>query len=568
MKEPTILDKMRTGIPGLDFVLEGGIVRGNSVLVEGPPGSGKTTLAIRTIYEGIVRFEEPAVVITFEEFPRQIYRESLAHGIDLEKLEKAGMLRVIWTPPSRILEGFTGENDLLDKVISEMGARRMVIDSITHFRRVAVSEPELREALAKMLSYLKIRGLNAILLKELQRLDSETIAFEEYLVDVSLRIYNVSPPHGGEKERFLEIRKSRGQGHISGRHTFSLSDSGLAVYPHLRPKDVQSNGDDERACRDERDARVQTGVSGLDSMLCGGFLRGSLNLVSGFSGTGKTVMALHFVDSGLNRGERCLFISTQRSADHPISLSSSLGMNWRPEIDERRMRILHLHPVGLSVNETMNIVLAQLESFKPERFVFDDLDGLSRAVNDQDRLRECTLVLATMLEASGTTSVVLQECSEMGGGSRRQSADYSYLASCVIQLSMAETESELRRFIAVRKHAGSDHAKELREVTIDASGMRVRQKPTGLKGILSGQTSGAAKNFAHEVIPSLEEITKVFHLLADRGDFSGELKELVTSASSKLGVVDILLREHFGITHFGEYVEDVTTAKREAELNR
>lgn len=567
MKEPKILEKMRTGIPGLDFVLEGGVVRGNSLLVEGPPGSGKTTLAIRTVYEGIIRFNEPAVVVTFEEFPRQIYRESLTHGIDLEELEKAGMLRVIWTPPNRILEGFTGKNDLLDKVISDMGARRIVIDSITHFRRVAVSEPELREVLAKMLSYLKISGLNAILVKELQRLDSETIAFEEYLVDASLRIYNVSSPHGGENERFLEIRKSRGQGHVSGRHAFSLADSGLAVYPHLRPKDVQRSGDDERDCN-ERNARVETGISGLNSMLCGGFLKGALNLVSGFSGSGKTVTALHFVESGLDRGERCLFISTQRSVEQLLSLSSSLGMNWRRAIDERRARILHLHPVGLSVDETMNIILAQLQSFKPERFVFDSLDGLLRAVKDQDRLRECTLVLTTMLEASGTTSVVLQESAEMGGGSSRRSADYSYLASCVIQLSMAETESELRRFIGVRKHAGSDHAKELRELTIDASGMHVRHKATGLKGILSGQTSGAAKNLANEIIPSLEEITEAFHLLADRGDFPGELKELVASASSKLGVVGILLREHFGITHFGEYVEDATRANRESELNR
>lgn len=237
----TGLERMRTGIPGLDHLLDGGLVRGNSLLLEGPPGSGKSTLAMRVLYEGIVQYREPGLLITFDECPRQLQMEALQFGLDLKALEAAGMLRIVWTPPARIVKGFAGKIDLIDKIVDELGVRRLVIDNITHLRGVAPDEHGLREVLSQILNALKIRGITSFLVKELDRTDGGAIEFEEYLVDASIRLYNAAPAAGGESIRQIEVRKTRGQAHVSGRHPLGLNADGVAVYPRPAPAGAAAN---------------------------------------------------------------------------------------------------------------------------------------------------------------------------------------------------------------------------------------------------------------------------------------------------------------------------------------
>lgn len=549
----TNLDKMMpTGMPGLDHLLHGGVIRGNSLLLEGPPGSGKSTFGVRMIYEGIVQYNEPGLIITFEEFPKQVYAESLAYGIDLAELERKGMMRVVWTPPVRILEGFTGKNDLIDKIVQEMGIKRIVIDSITHFKRVAHSEIELREVLAQIFNYLKLRNINAILVKELERMDDATIAFEEYLVDSSMRLYNAPSSYGGENIRYVEIRKTRGQGHISGKHPFAMKQDGIIVYPHLRPYDVK----EAEWSNVTNEGRHSTGIDGLDNMMDSGFLPGTLNMLSGYSGTGKSILAGHFIDEGLNNDAPCLIISINETPEDIIRNMKSVGMDWQQDYDSGKLIIMHFHPVGLIVEEMLNEMLHVIRTHTPQRMILDSVDSLWSAIRDEDQLRDFVMVLGCMLEASGTTSLLLHESRDMGG-SDDDSKDFAFIAKCVIQLSMAETEGELRRFVGIRKHAGSDHAKELRELVIDAEGAHVRNKVIGLSGILTGQTHGALSNVADEVIPSLEQITGALSDSLGNPDALPEpVRQKLTDARSQVGMLDVLLREHFGLTAFHKLADE------------
>jgi circadian clock protein KaiC len=469
--DPTAsLERMPTGIPGLDHILEGGLIRGNSLLIEGPPGSGKSSLATRILYEGILHYKEPALLITFEEFPRQLYLDAMQFGMDLEPLEKSGMLRLVWTPPARVLQGFTGKIDLIDKIVEEMGVRRLVIDSITHFRRVAPSEQHLREVLGQILNALKIRGITAILLKEIDSIEDNRIAFEEYLVDASIRLYNSVPASGGETVRRLEVRKTRGQGHISGRHPFELSSDGLAVYPRLRPRDVtRALEGHPRPARQ----RVSTGIPSVDTMLHGGLWRGSLNLGVGQPGTGKSVLAYHFLDAGLRSGESALLLSLKNTPEQILGQAGTLGMDWDSQCRNGRLRILHYHPSGLCVDKMLDTLLRDIRILRPSRLVLDSIDDLWTAVKDPDQVRDYMLVLATLFDAAGTTSLVLSEVRSLGGGAAGDVADFSYLASAVIHLTRDIAADAVHRHISIGKHAGSGHSRRIHEYHLDEHGFHI-----------------------------------------------------------------------------------------------
>jgi hypothetical protein len=191
---------------------------------------------------------------------------------------------------------------------------------------------------------------------------------------------------------------------------------------------------------------------------------------------------------------------------------------------------------------------------QPGRLIFDSLDDLWGLARDDDRLRDALRVLGEMVRAAGTTTFCLHEMRGRPGAAETRS-DYADLASCVIQLSMVETEGTLHRFLGVRKLAGADHAKELREFTIGPNGFRLDRKPTGLSGILSGDARGKLNEVADTVIPHIEEITRALSRLEEEKN-PIERRGLLRGARGKLASVDVLLREHFGLTDFKALAEE------------
>jgi circadian clock protein KaiC len=547
------MNMMPTGIPGLDRLLEGGVIRGNSLLVEGPPGSGKTTMGIRIINNGVVQYDEPGLLISFEEIPRQIYNEVKGFGIDLEALESTGKFRIIWTTPQRIIEGFSGKNDLIDNLIEELHIKRILIDSLTHFKRIAASEQHMRDLLANLLNYLKLRGITSILVKELDRMDDQIIAFEEYLVDASLRLYNSPSPSGGENQRYVEIRKTRGQGHISGRHPLILgqTDNGIQVFPQLRREDIQAIFPRKQAVST---GRVSSGNKKLDAMLFGGFHQGALNLMNGCPGSGKSVIAGQFLDDGLKRGETVLMVTGKGTSQSIINQMASIGLNWKSALKDSRLQILNFQTNNVCVESIISNLINYFTMYNISRLVFDSLDDVWSIVRDENRFRNYVRLLATIFESTGATSLVLKETQNMGGLDGNEYI--AVLSSCVIQLSMSENDGNIRRFISIKKHAGSDHAKELMEIHIDNKGCHILEKAMGLSGILTGNAQGSLTRISKSAVESLEELTTIFYNIIDSQTLPPEARAQLESGWKSLSKLDILLKEHFGVSNFQKTAED------------
>ena len=465
-------DLMPTGIAGLDQVLDGGLVRGNSLLIEGPPGSGKTTLAVQILYNGLAKYEEPGVLISFEEFPRQLYRQCASFGLDLEKYEKAGALRVIWTTPDRVVGSLTGREDLLGGMVKDMGAKRVLIDSITHFQRVTESDKELREMLYALSNNLKLQGVNTLLVKELARDDYESIAFEEYVVDASIRVGRRTKPNDGHVGRFIEVRKTRGRAHVPGNHPFEFTEEGISVYPQCRAEDyVKLVGPAEAGPAEN--GRVSTGNAEFDEMLGGGLLPGSTALLVGYAGTGKSVGSLFFLEEGLKLEEPCLLVSLRKQADKYCEFAESFGIDLQRAEEKGHLNILTFMASGLCVEKMLLKICEEMNRTGARRVVFDSLHDLHMALDDARRLQEKVELLSRIFEASGATTVFVAEADDRSGQVTDGDTDFSYLVDVVARMAIRETSKGIARDLTITKMQGSDHLKRACPYTIDSTGMHI-----------------------------------------------------------------------------------------------
>lgn len=543
--------RMPTGIRGLDHILSGGIVRGNSLLIEGPPGSGKSTFAIQMLHHGAAVHDEPGILVAFEEFPSQIYQEFETYGFDLAHLEKENKIRVIWTEPRKVIEGFSGKDDLLGRIVEDMGARRVVIDSLSHFKRVTTKESELREILHRILNHLKMKGLNSILVKELDSGADGSVSFEEYAVDASIRLVNRPSSGSGENERAVQIRKTRGQKHISGLHPFEFLSDGVQVYPHLRPVDIESLIPSVST----RPERVPTQIPGFDGLVGGGFAAASLNMVVGYSGTGKTTLARHFIETNLLKGRKALHLSFQEGEESFLRAADSLGLGLRTFREKGQLDYKYQSAVGLIPEKFLQELTLRVIRNRYDCIVIDSVSDLRIALRDPERLREMMHLLVLLLRRSGAVTLALNESTEISGLIPLSELDFAYLADSVIQLSLAEIDGRVHRFLAVMKMAQTDHSKDLHEFQIDSTGMTLRAKATGLSGILSGNTAGRFEAVADEVMGPLTESTNALREVLDSEKLPDDVRKRVMSAREKLGLADIVLREHFGLTNLSSFAD-------------
>jgi circadian clock protein KaiC len=220
--------RVRTGVPGLDDMLRGGFLDGSAVLVQGAPGTGKTTLGMQFLHTGIVEEDEPGLLITFEEFPHSLLRDAQSHNWDLRQLEEANKLRIIATSPNVLLSNLQSPTSPLNRMISNWGVRRVVLDSITHFSRITRDPTQLRDIYTILVNSFKREEITSILTSEITgtRLYPERDKLA-YIADTILMMRYVEVDSA--IQRALLILKMRGSGHAQGIHRYEIGEDGIVV---------------------------------------------------------------------------------------------------------------------------------------------------------------------------------------------------------------------------------------------------------------------------------------------------------------------------------------------------
>lgn len=467
-----------TGVPGLDELLSGGFVPGSCNLVEGVPGAGKTTIGMQFIYAGALA-GEPGIIVTFEQFPQQLRDDALNLGWDLSALEEQGKLRMICTSPEVFLDQLQDALGIVDLAIGETGARRLLLDSVSHLSQTSAGQGELRAMAYSMMNGLRRAGLTSVITKELESLDNQEVPVEEYLADCVVRLrYDME--RDGQRRRYIEVLKSRGAPHLPGRHTLELTSQGAVVYPRHRQADREKLVWQRGLCR------TSTGVSGLDDMLGGGMICGFSFLVAGGAGVGKTTLALQFICQGAASGEHGVYLALEESPTKLAALAAAYGLPLEQYQREGLIEVIHCSPLEARLEKLTSELIAAVDRSQATRVVIDSLTDLDLASPTDTGLRETVYGLVDLLESRGVTTLMTIEVPELFGQTQISGQHISIIVDGIILLKYVEVGSEIQRAVSVLKMRGSDHDKGIRRFAIGDRGICVLERFEGTEGLMAG----------------------------------------------------------------------------------
>ncbi len=383
---------VRTGIEGLDSILHGGIPRKNVILVKGAAGTGKTLLGIEFIYRGIVQFDEPGLIVVFETSPDKMIRDAANFGWDLRKLQSDKKLQIIFTSPEVLDQEMRSPDSLLLETAIEMGAQRIFIDGIGLLRQSAplnTASPKegsgsYRELLQQLMEGLDRENLTALLSHESGGLADSSYSMEAatYLADTVLELKRSRSTR--RIYRTIEIVKSRGQNYDEGEHTLCIADGqGLQVFRRVQspvPRNLLQPSSMAR--------RSVIGVAALDDLIGGGVFEGSVTMVIGISGVGKTILGTQLLIEGSNNGQRGLLISLD---EHPAQIernAATLGLELERYVEAGDIQILFESPQELNVDMHFDQITKAVEKYNIKRVVIDGMTSYSSALADHSVYRD------------------------------------------------------------------------------------------------------------------------------------------------------------------------------------
>ncbi|MFT3725763.1 MAG: gas vesicle protein GvpD [Hyphomonadaceae bacterium] len=473
--------RARVGVPGLDDVLAGGLIPGHVYLLEGSPGTGKTTIALKFLLEGAERGEQ-GLYITLSENESELRAGGASHGWTLN--DKIEIFELV--PPESLLDPDKQQSllyssdlelgettKLVFEAIARVKPKRIVLDSLSEIRLLAQNSLRYRRQILSLKHFFAKSGATVLMLDDLTSDTNDKTVHS--IVHGVIRLEELAPDYGAERRR-LRVMKYRGTRFRGGWHDFVILTGGVKAFPRLVAAEHRTIFEREQ---------ISSGISGLDILLGGGIERGSSVLVLGPAGTGKSTFAFQFADAAVKRGEKAALFIFDEEISLLLDRARTLGFEFDAMITDGNLIVEQVDAAELSPGEFAHRVREKVDAAEAKTVVIDSLNGYSAAMPNENALVLHIHELLQYLNRQGATTF-LTVAQHGLVGDMKAPVDVTYLADTVVLLRYFEALGHVRRAVSVIKKRTSRHEETIREYTISRRGLSLGEPLEEFQGVLRG----------------------------------------------------------------------------------
>lgn len=453
------MERVSTGVAMLDYVLDGGIPEGSTVLVVGRPGSGKTILAhqmmfhnaapdFKTLY--LTTLGEPQVnVLKYQQefafFATERIQSSVIYFDLGSPLRKKGCLQVM---------------GLIDNMIKQHQPRLVIIDTIKTLSEMIGSFTEVREFILDLTLRLNLWGCTTLLLGEYSEEDIE-VRPESAIADGIILLSGTEERR--QQRRYLRILKMRGTDYLSGENIFTISQEGIELFPRLNPLVNTQTYNPEKY-------RIPTGIPSLDEMMGGGIPAGTATLISGSAGSGKTILAVYSAYANLKLGNNVVYVTFEENPQQLVRNMEGLGIELQSYIDNGQLYIDHVSPIEISIDEHIHHIQKLVGLLAAKQLVIDSISSFEVGMTDKFKYTDYIWTLCDYMKTLGINIVLTSE-TPFNDLNELTKYGISYIADNQIIIRYVERGTAMKRFLQIIKMRGCQHSQEMRDLIISTEGI-------------------------------------------------------------------------------------------------
>lgn len=477
------VEKIPTGIPGFDAVLEGGVPKGRALLITGSTGTGKTVFTNEFLYRGITDYKENGMYVTFEEHPADIIKNVRNFGWDFDLLIRQKKLVFVDASPDLTPTKESGEYDLsalverIKYAVNKVKAKRVAIDALSMLFSKFTNKDTVRDVIYRVCDELKSLGVTTVITAEKAGGDVNALSrygVEEYVVDGVVEL--ALEPGQQQFLRKMFIRKIRGVGYRSGVAEFDITNRGLEIFPK-----IQVN---RRVSKTDFKNRETLGIKGVDEAMGGGIPQGHMVLISGNTGTGKSLFGMHFITQGIKNGQSAVYIALDEPIEQVKKTAREFGFDFDKYEKEEKLFFVCPSLIDISNDKLLYEIVNAVNKIGAKRVVIDSVSSLKSATMDEESVRQFLIQASGFFKNKGIACVMNYLSGANFGAAKGQllaALDtnlmrLSPIVDGIVVLLYVERGQRVKRILNILKMRGSWHSNDIFQYEVDKNGIKFGER--------------------------------------------------------------------------------------------